>query len=62
MIIGATTWTSRSYGVGRELGRMRGRIKNHVNEFIKAYSSQIQNLTVYRRDVEAAEKKYYHSQ
>jgi hypothetical protein len=39
MIIGATTWTSRSYGVDRELGHMRGRIKNHVNEFIKAYSA-----------------------
>jgi hypothetical protein len=39
MIIGATTWASRSYGVGRELGHMRGRIKNHVNEFIKAYSA-----------------------
>ncbi len=38
MIIGATTWASRSYGVDRELGHMRGRIKNHVNEFIKAYS------------------------
>ena len=39
MIIGATTWTTRSYGIGRELGHMRGRIKNHVNEFIKAYSA-----------------------
>ena len=39
MIIGATTWASRSYGIGRELGHMRGRIKNHVNEFIKAYSA-----------------------
>ena len=38
MIIGATTWASRSYGIGRELDHMRGRIKNHVNEFIKAYS------------------------
>ena len=39
MIIGATTWTSRSYGIGRELGHMQGKIKNHVNEFIKAYSA-----------------------
>jgi len=38
MIIGATTWTTRSYGIGKELGQMRGRIKNHVNEFMKAYS------------------------
>jgi len=39
MIIGATTWTTRSYGIGKELAHMRGRIKNHVNEFIKAYSA-----------------------
>ncbi len=39
MIIGATTWASRSYGVDEKLGHMRGRIKNHVNEFVKAYSA-----------------------
>ena len=39
MIIGATTWTSRSHGIGKEVRHMRGRIKNHVNEFIKAYSA-----------------------
>jgi hypothetical protein len=38
MIIGATTWATRSYGIVKELHHMRFRIKNHVNEFIKAYS------------------------
>ena len=38
MIIGATTWTTKSYGIGKEVRHMRSRIKNHVNEFIKAYS------------------------
>jgi hypothetical protein len=38
MIIGATTWTTRSYGIVKELRHMRFRIKNHLNEFIKAYS------------------------
>jgi hypothetical protein len=43
MIIGATTWTTRSHGIGKELGHMRGRIKNHVNEFIRAYSEANSN-------------------
>ena len=38
MIIGATTWATQSYGIGKEVRHMRVRIKNHVNEFIKAYS------------------------
>ena len=46
MIIGATTWTTRSYGIGRELGHMRGKIKNHVNEFIKAYSAANSKLNI----------------
>ena len=43
MIIGATTWTTRSYGIGREVRHMRVRIKNHVNEFIQAYSDANSN-------------------
>jgi hypothetical protein len=46
MIIGATTWTTRSYGVGKEVRHMRGRIKNHVNEFIKAYSDANSKLNI----------------
>jgi hypothetical protein len=38
MIIGASTWATQSYGIGKEVRHMRVRIKNHVNEFIKAYS------------------------
>ena len=39
VIIGASTWATQSYGIGKEVRHMRVRIKNHVNEFIKAYSS-----------------------
>ena len=39
MIIGATTWTSKSYGIGKDLDHMRVRVKNHMDEFVKAYSA-----------------------
>ena len=39
MIIGAATWTSRSFGMSKNLGHMRVKIENHVDGFIKAYSA-----------------------
>jgi hypothetical protein len=39
MIIGATTWESRSFGMCKDFGYIRAKVKDHVEEFTKTYLS-----------------------
>jgi hypothetical protein len=57
MIIGATTWTTSSYGLGKEVRSMRVRIKNHVNEFINAYSAANSRTDISPQRLSGPEKK-----
>ena len=45
IIIGAATWTSRSYGMDKDLGYIRARVIDHMEEFTKAYSAANPKLT-----------------
>ena len=46
-IIGATTWTSKSYGIGNDLNSLRLRVSSHMDKFIKAYSAANQELVAH---------------